>query len=61
MSLGSTATCGCGKPVTLIVFWRDRWRDHRAIGVPELLSCSGVIHFMSATYLVVFGGCGDLE
>jgi murein DD-endopeptidase MepM/ murein hydrolase activator NlpD len=33
-----TAACGCGKPVTLIVFWRDGWRDHRVIGAPELLS-----------------------
>jgi hypothetical protein len=61
MSLGSTATRGCRKTVTLTAFWRDRWSDHRTIGAPELLSYSGVIHFVGATYLVALGGCGDLE
>ena len=47
--------------MTLIVFWRDGWRDHRIVGAPELPSYSGTIHFMSVAYLVMFGGCGDLK
>jgi hypothetical protein len=36
MSLGSTATRGCGKSVNFMVIWRDRWRHRRAISASWL-------------------------